>query len=176
MFFQCTEIFRAKRIPGFYACVATNFVAYGPSSYTSGNSALKRRSVDDVAIYEIGNISLLFWNTCSNQRALTKWYSLLTHSQNSSCVAHRAAACRAFITTPNPGGFGNQWVPVPSGYTQLVVANVTGCATISITSLYNVAYYNYGTIYGRYNLSLPFYNGEFKFSFFLIKNFLAFFF
>jgi len=84
----------------------------------------------------------------------------LTHTQNSSCVAQRIAACRRFITTPNSGSSSNQWSPLPAAYTQLVVANGTFCAAISITNIYNVAYYNYASVYNYYNVTTPYINGE----------------
>ncbi len=130
-----------------------------------------------MALYEIGNISILFRNTCSNRRALGRWYSTLITADNSSCVARRAAACRAFITTPNPGNLLNQWSPMASGFTQLIASNGTGCAPVAIDYLYNVAYFNYANLYSRFNVSISPVNGELKFSFwvFLIENFIVFF-
>jgi hypothetical protein len=84
----------------------------------------------------------------------------LSHTQNSSCLSQRITACRKFITTPNSGAFGNQWYPLPVGYTQLVLTNGTVCAAISITSIYNVAYFNYPSVYGAYNITTPYINGE----------------
>jgi hypothetical protein len=95
-------------------------------------------------------MKLLFWNTCSNQRALGKWYASLTRTQNSSCVTQRATACRSFISTPNVGSRSNQWLPFSGGYTQLIVTNVTGCAAITIDRMYNVYYYNYASVLGQY--------------------------
>ena len=62
----------------------------------------------------------------------------MTSSQNSSCLAQRASTCRNFITTPNNASLGNLWSPFPVGYSQVVYANNTGCASISISSIFNV--------------------------------------
>lgn len=96
-------------------------------------------------------MKLLFWNTCSNRRALGQWFLSFTRAQNSSCVAQRATTCRSFISTPNAGNRFNQWSPFPSGYTQLVVTNVTGCAAITIDRMYNVYYYNYASVLGQFS-------------------------
>jgi hypothetical protein len=81
----------------------------------------------------------------------------LTSNQNSSCLAQRAAACRAFITTPNNGSVSstNQWSPFPYGYTQLVNTNGTGCAAISISNIYNIAASSYASLNSRYNITRP---------------------
>jgi hypothetical protein len=81
----------------------------------------------------------------------------LTSSQNSSCLARRASACRAFITTPNngSGSFANQWSPFPNGYSQLVYTNGTSCAGISISNIYNVAASSYASLNSRYNITRP---------------------
>lgn len=112
---------------------------------------------------------LLFRNTCASQRPLGQWSLNISHTQNSSCYARRAAACRAFITTPNTGSYGNQWSPLPAGYTQLIVTNYTGCAAIAVTNIANVYYYNYARIYGTYanNTVRNALNGEFNILFFL---------
>ncbi|UJR33602.1 hypothetical protein I4U23_021039 [Adineta vaga] len=150
----CTEIFRQKNIKDFYACVATNFTAYGPSNDTSGTTALRRRrNLDDTSVYQIGDILLLFSNTCGNRRALSKWYSRLVEGENSSCTARRATACRSFITTPNNGYNGNRWFPLPAGYSQVIYTNGTGCASISISSIYNIGTSAYPLVYSRYNLT-----------------------
>jgi len=146
--------------------VASNFSAYGPTGYTDPSLAIRRRSLNDVALYEVGDMYILFSNPCSNRRALGNWFTSLTRYQNSSCVVRRATACRSFITTPNPGGYSNQWYPFSNGYTQLVVTNVTGCAAVSISSIYNVYYYNYASIYGRYNITRSSVNGELNLHFF----------
>lgn len=118
-----------------------------------GTTVVRRRALNDVALYEIGDMKLLFWNTCSNQRALGQWLFGLVRSRNSSCVARRAAACLNFIATPNTniGSTNNQWLPFPNSFTQLVVTNITGCAAISITSMYNVYYNNYGSVYNYFS-------------------------
>jgi len=114
---------------------------------------------------------LLFSNTCSNQRALGRWYSTLTYQQNSSCVAQRAAACRAFIANPNTGTTSNQWSPFPVGFTQLIITNITGCAAISIGSMSNVYYYNYASLYNRTNVGKSSLYGELNLLFFLNQKF-----
>ena len=80
----------------------------------------------------------------------------MSHTQNSSCYAQRIAACRKFILTPNPGANSNQWSPMPNGFTQSIVGNGTVCAAVSISSLYNVASYNYPAVYGTYNVTTPY--------------------
>ncbi|CAF0750438.1 unnamed protein product [Adineta ricciae] len=152
----CTQIFRAKNVDGFLSCVATNFSAYGPSNDTSALTALRRRrNVDDTSLYEIGDLLVLFSDTCSNRRALSKWYSRLIDGQNSSCVAQRATACRSFISSPNNITNSNQWLPFPVGYSQVIYTNDTSCAAVSVSKIYNIATTAYAGVYTRNNLTRP---------------------
>lgn len=138
-----------------------NFTAYGPTGNLDRNSVIQRRALDDVAMYEIGDIRLLFNSTCSNQRAIGTWFGDLRRRQNSSCYSQRANLCRTFVATPNAGNAGNQWAYLPAGYTQLVISNITGlgCSAISITNIFNIAFFNYASVYSRYNVSRPWVNG-----------------
>ncbi len=82
----------------------------------------------------------------------------ISHTQNSSCYAQRVSACRKFISTPNTGTTSSQWLPIPVGFSQLILTNGTVCAAVSITSMFNVAYYNYPAVYGYYNVTTPYVN------------------
>ncbi|CAF0786721.1 unnamed protein product [Adineta steineri] len=156
----CTSILRAKNIKDFYGCVATNFTVYGLANDSTSTTRRRRQQiVGESSTYEIGDILLLFSNTCGNKRALGNWYSRLLNGQNSSCVARRAAACKSFITTPNNGAvtISNQWFPFPSFYSQIVTTNVTSCAALTINRIYNVPIGAYGTVYGstQFNITRP---------------------
>lgn len=93
---------------------------------------------------------MIFKNTCGNKRvSLNTLSSLITRHQNSSCISQRIAACQAFVRSTTP------WSPFPTAYTQLVVGNgTTGCASIAISNVQNLATYNYAGVAIRFNSTL----------------------